>query len=762
MLRKKLIRTIFRYKAQVISMILMIILGIGVFLGFCGEYYSIEKDTFSFYDKTGFPDYELIDAAGYSSDNIDKIKNLDGIIDATRFVSLNTNVKKDNDILGLSVSENQNVSSFILMSGEEYDENDVEGLWLSDKYAEANNYKLGDIIELKYQGIEFKGIIKGLVKSSLYLICIPDSSQLMPDYKTYGFCYVSPNFLIDKLGTIYYPELHIKSNLSKAEISKMVDSALGKTNLILTKDDIVSYTEAQGEAKEGKTMATILPVIFLGIAFLIMVTTLQRITINEKTIIGTLKALGFRDKRIILHYTSLGLIIGIIGSILGILLGYFIVWFIFNPNGSMGTYFDLPSWKIYIPWWSILVVLLIILLLTLLSFIYTKKMLVGSASETLKPYVVKNMKRLRIEDSKRWRKLNFATKWNLRDVFRHKTRSLMSLFGVFGCTVLLVASFLMNDSMIGFVNKFYKESMQYGTMISLSEETTNDKAININEYFKGDYSANSMVEYETEAISMEIYHLDHHYVSFLDKKIHNITLNDEGVYIGTRMEEQYNLKPGDKMKIKIYGTNLEYEVRVEGIIRSLSKGIVMTNSYADKAGIDYKINRIYTNINKETVNNDNNYKENIISLKSKTDIINSFDTFMQVMYTMIGALIVISVILGIIVLYNLGTMSYLERYRELSTLKVLGFKDKKIGNLLITQNLWITIIGLILGYPAGVLSTLILLKALASEYEVKIIFGIMTLIIPLLLVLLVSLFVSFLVAKKNKKIDMVASLKVGE
>ena len=107
-------------------------------------------------------------------------------------------------------------------------------------------------------------------------------------------------------------------------------------------------------------------------------------------------------------------------------------------------------------------------------------------------------------------------------------------------------------------------------------------------------------------------------------------------------------------------------------------------------------------------------------------------------------------------------MSYFERYRELSTLKVVGFKDKRIGKLLITQNMWLTIVGFVLGFPAGLGITYVLMKALASEYEMMLIFGWMTCLIPLILVFGVSLFVSYLVAKKNKKINMVEALKVPE
>ena len=761
MLFRKLLRTIWHYKAQFISMILMVMLGVGVFVGFQGEWYSIEKDTYSFYDSTGFADYRLVSELGYSVDDYNKIKDIDGVKDISRYLSIKTNESKDNDVISLTVTTNNNVSGFIVIDGDDYDYESDNGIWISDQYALKNDYKLGDEITIKYGAISLTGVIKGLVKSSEYLICVPDENQMMPDFEKYGYLYISPVMLKNKIGYEFYTEIHVLSDLEKKDFIDKANNALGKTNLILTKDEVVSFSEAQGEATEGKTMASILPVIFLGIAILIMATTMQRLTINEKTQIGTLKALGFRDSKIVKHYTLFGLFIGIVGAILGIGLGYFVAWFIFNPGGSMGTYFDLPSWKIYFPWWSFIVIILIIGLMTLISYVSAKNILKGSAADSLKPYTPKVMKRLRIEDSKGWRKLKFATKWNLRDLFRHKARSFMTLFGVFGCMILLVASFLMMDSMVGFVNKFYYGSMNYETQILLKEDVTNDKALEMSQYYKTDYSSSTAVSYNDEGISMEIYSVNNNYVRFLDENMDFVNLGNDGIYIGQRLIEENNLKIGDSIKVSLYGTEVTFEFKIAGTLRTLTKGIVMTDEYALSKGVELRINKLYSDKKIEELQ-DEVYLDNVSTMKSRNDVIKSFDSFMSVMYTMIGALIVLSIILGIVVLYNLGTMSYFERYRELSTLKVVGFKDNKIGKLLITQNVWLTIVGIILGFPTGVWITSILTKALASEYEMKIIFGWMTFVIPIILVFGVSLFVSWMVSKKNKHINMVEALKVPE
>ena len=129
---------------------------------------------------------------------------------------------------------------------------------------------------------------------------------------------------------------------------------------------------------------------------------------------------------------------------------------------------------------------------------------------------------------------------------------------------------------------------------------------------------------------------------------------------------------------------------------------------------------------------------------------------------MVIILIVAAVILGVVVLYNLGIMSYVERSRELATLKVLGFRNRTIGKLLISQNIWLTVIGVLIGLPAGVGVLQWLLAALAGEYEMKLMLGALTYSVSILLTFGVSLLVGLMVAGKNKKIDMVEALKGTE
>ena len=385
MLFKKLLRTMGQYKAQFISMIIMIALGFGVFVGANMEWVSIEKNTNRLFEETGLADYKIYSSsamtggatATFSEEDLRKIKELDGVKDAARFFSVNADVtlvngekiKTEKDGTGkdkipraaITVTESENVSFFNLTSGEAYDGASEDKIWVSDKFAQAKEISVGDTLTFgSVPGIgaslEFK--VAGLVKSGEYMVCVQDSTQLMPDYKMFGYAYITPaayKKICESAGlpSPLYAQINVRVNnfddFTKQKFSDAVNAALGKTMLVISKEESSSYALAKGEAEEGKTMGAVLPVLFLAIAVLTMITTMHRIAAKEKTQIGTLKALGYKNKRILAHYSSYALAIGIVGAALGIGVGYGFAYFIMNPSGSMGTYMDLPYWKLHMP-----------------------------------------------------------------------------------------------------------------------------------------------------------------------------------------------------------------------------------------------------------------------------------------------------------------------------------------------------------------------------------------------------------------------------
>ncbi|MBQ3299950.1 MAG: ABC transporter permease [Ruminococcus sp.] len=796
MLTRKLFRTAWSYKAQFVSMILMITLGMGMFLGFNMEWKTIEVDTFKFFDDTNFADYRLYSEKGFTEDDIKKIADIDGVDAATRYLSVNLDIKGEkNKSFALDVSENYTVSTFTVMDGEAYDENG-DGFWLSDKFAAANDYKIGDSLTLEFQGIEISGKIVGLIKAGEHMICVADKNQMMPDYNTFGYAYISPKklksvaeekakntareeleksgvpeeFIDDSITKLFandetvnkalnqvYAQVNLISKIEKSELEEQVKDALGRTIMVSPKEDNVVYKESQGEAEEGKTMGSVLPVLFLLIAILTMVTTMHRIATKEKTQIGTLKALGFKNRRILRHYTSYGLFIGLVGTSFGIALGYVVCKLIMSESGMMGTYFDMPDWSAAIPVFCYPVMGGTILLLTLISFLSVRQQLKGTAADALRPYTPKKMRKVFLERFKFWDKMKFGTKWNIRDLSRHKSRSAMTLFGIIGCMVLMVGGLGMRDTMSGFLDLLDHDISNYTTKVNLVDNADFKKSKTLSEELDGDWESLSGISFDGDTVSLDIVSNPNELFNVIDEDNNRIKLGDDGVYLCLRLKEKANI--GDKIEFSPYGSKETYTVKVLGYNRSvMTESVTMSDKLAVRLGLDYSISAIYTDKKTDEIPS----SDLIAGKQDKAQLMDTFNSFVDIMDSMVIILVVAAAVLGIVVLYNLGIMSYVERSRELATLKVLGFRNRAIGRLLISQNIWLTSIGVIIGLPAGVGVLQWLISALAGEYEMKLMLGPLTYSVSILLTFGVSLLVGLMVARKNKKIDMVEALKGAE
>ncbi len=773
MLIRKLLRTAWSYKAQFISMIIMMTLGIGIFLGFNMEWKTIEYDTSRFFSDTEYADYRLYSETGFTKDELDKIASIEGVDAATRYLSVNLEIKGGaKKALALDVSENYTVSTFVLMSGREYDANG-EGIWLSDKFAKLNDIAEGDSLTLEFQGTEIDIEVVGLIKAGEHMICLADSNQVMPDFTTFGYAYISPaaldGILLKKLPANApaemleaakdkaFSQINLRSGMEKTELEDAVREKLGKTLMVVSKDDHVVYKEAMGEADEGKAMGSILPVLFLAIAVLTMVTTMHRIATKEKTQIGVLKALGFKNRTILLHYSFYGLFIGLAGSALGAVLGYFVCKAVMSENGMMGTYFDMPDWTADTPAFCYPVTAGAVLLLALISFLSVRAQLRGTAADALRPYTPGKMKKSLLEKLPFFGRMNFATKWNVRDLMRHKSRFAMTLVGIIGCMILLVGGLGMRDTMAGFLDLLDNGVSHYATKVNLVENTGLEEASGLISDLDADWESYSGISLDGNTATLDIVRNEKGRFSVIDEDNEPIDLRDDGVYLCLRLADK--AKIGEYVEFSPYGGEKTYRVKVVGYNRSImTESVTMTDRLADELGIVYGVSAVYT----EKSSGEIPPSELISGKQDKRQLMDSFSSFVQIMDGMVLILVIAAIILGIVVLYNLGVMSYVERSRELATLKVLGFRSKKIGRLLISQNVWLTVIGVILGLPAGLGTLQWMLTALASEYELKLMLGPLTYSVSILLTFGVSILVGWMVARKNKKIDMVEALKSAE
>lgn len=751
MLKRKIIRTLLNYKAQMISMLLMIILGVGIFLGCNIEWYSIKTNRTNYYEDTGYPEYRIYKDS-FSLDELQYVKDFSDVKYATRALTTLGSLN-NNTYLMLNVLEDcQNIKP-LYIDGEVYS-NEADGIYLSDLYAKENNIKLNDYLDIEVEGFKIHEPVKGLIKSSEYLICLKDSSQLLPNYKEYAYCYLSPKMIKKYLGQAFYNTVYASSKLSTSEFEAEAFNALGASITVLSYQDETGYSGSNGEIEEGKTMALLIPTAFILIAVLTMVTTMARISTNERIQMGVLKSLGFKRKKIARHYSLYGLIIGTAGTLIGCVLAYGIAYYIINPKGPMSTYLDFPSWHLYMPWYGVLIVILLPITLGIISYLIVNSELKGTACETLKPKREKAVKASYIEKTKFFSKASFQTKWNIRDMLRHKARTIMSIIGVLFSTVLIFACMGMRDTVIDFKNTLYNENYNFENKLILNSQISNTKALDLASKYEADYEANIAIKLNDKTVVLSIINNSRNLLGIIDEKGNRLELKDGGVYVCRRIKDD-GYKINNEIDFNLYGSKEIISSKVIGVCLSMTEGIYMTENTANELGISYKIQTLYTNLN-VTVDS------NVSSITTKTELLSAFNTMMEMMDSMIWILILASAILAVVVLYNLASLGYIEKIREMSTLKVIGFTNKKIAKILVVGTIWITVVGLIIGLPLGAYLLDILLRALAGEYEMNMAFGYLSYIVGIVVPFLVSLVTIYLISKKTKKLDMVSALKERE
>jgi putative ABC transport system permease protein len=284
-----------------------------------------------------------------------------------------------------------------------------------------------------------------------------------------------------------------------------------------------------------------------------------------------------------------------------------------------------------------------------------------------------------------------------------------------------------------------------------------DAGIAVAEELEGDWVYQTGISLEGDTVVLEVYDNSRDRIRILDEKNRPIQMEDGGVYLCLRLKDRAAV--GETITFSPYGGEERYTVKVLGYQRSvMTESVAMTRACADSLGIPYGVSAVFTGLTAREIGSDGR----ISGTQDQKQLMDSFRSFTSIMDSMVLILVLAAIVLGVVVLYNLGVLSYIERSRELATLKVLGFRDRKLGHLLISQNIWLSVLGVAVGLPAGVGVLQWLLAALAGEYELKLMLGPTTYCVSVLLTFGVSLAVGLLVARKSRRIDMVEALKGAE
>lgn len=761
-LSKKRLRDIKQNKMQFFNIFIMVFLGVFVFAGIHAYMDGMEKSADKYYKDNNFQDIWL-SGENFSTEDLEKVKNTENVKDAERILTIRTELEnKDGVTLDTNFIESNNISKMYVVDGEEFSK-DKKGVWFDSYLAKNLDLKVGDEITVTYQNMKITEKIVGLVNTPDHVYFVKDDTEIFPTHKNYGYMYLSINELPQGMPQIFNQIIVDVDNTDKTQETKAnLENNMKSAIAVTDRESSVSYKGYNSEIEEGTTYSGVFTFLFLFIAVLSVTTTMNRFVKKQRTQIGTLKALGFKNRKIINHYVGYGFIISLVASVVGLLAGkYGLGTFFLNMEMS---YFEVPVYNtVLIPVVYILAIT-VVALITLVTYLSCRNILKESAVEALRIEIPK-VKSTKFDLTTKgiFKRASIFTRWNLRDVGRNKGRSLMAIVGITGCTMLMLCAFGMMDTMKSYLSWEFDKISNFEYKLSLSNNYTDDQFTNITEKYGNETS---------ESFGIEIKNVDKKETNTLTvndapNKLkytnHNkeyMDLKDDGIYITEKLSEKYGLKVGDEITWHIFGDDNWYTCKIAGLNRDpQNQQLNMTRKYYESLGLTYKADTVYTDenlINTKTI-------DGVDTIQSIATLKQGMESMLETTETMVVLLIVVSAILGFVIIYNLGILSFTEKQYQFATLKVLGFKDKQIKNIFVKQNLWLTVAGIVIGLPLGFwMLDYIFKSALGENYDFNAYIKPVSYLYAVVGSLVVSIIVNKVLSRKVKRIDMVTSLKGNE
>ena len=548
-----------------------------------------------------------------------------------------------------------------------------------------------------------------------------------------------------------------------------------------TNSGFVSYSQ---DAERVDNLSSIFPVIFFVVAALACLTTMTRMVEEQRTQIGSLKALGFSRLAISQKYIGYAFVASLVGGLIGLGVGATLIPAVIA--NAFQIMYAIPGldYKMQLPLF-VLAVLAAVACTTGAALWACLSTLIDTPANLMRPRAPKAGKRVFLEYIKPiWRRLSFTWKVSMRNLFRYQKRFWMTVIGIGGCTALIVTGFGLHESIFDVLDKQFDEISLYDATVGLDEDLTEEQKQGIEDYLDGEeavadymFTYQQMMDASTTGTSYDVYlfAVDDveefgRFVDLRHRSDHSpVELDGSGVVIDEKLSELLGVSVGDTI-------TLEGDQRVEAVVADITENYVYhyvyltRDLYTQLYGEDYQNNVMLlayqdgmgvdvSNQTSETLMK----MDGVASYSYIATIRDSFEDSMDAINYAVVIIIVAAAALAFVVLYNLTNINITERRSELATLKVLGFYDGETTAYVLRENVFLTIFGVILGLVLGrflhswmVLTVevdLVMFGRTAPPYAY---------VLAAALTALFSLIVNVAAHFRLKKIDMVESLKTVE
>lgn len=527
----------------------------------------------------------------------------------------------------------------------------------------------------------------------------------------------------------------------------------------------------------------IFPVVLYLVAALVTSTTMTRFVDEERHKAGIFKALGYTERQILTKFILYGLSASLLGTLAGILLGNGIlspmIGEIILATSVIGRSTPHFYWG-----WSLLAVLLALLSAVLPSYLVARRELLQSPARLLQAKPPLAGARIALERlGWLWRRLSFTQKVTARNIFRYKQRMLMTILGVAGSVALLFAGLGIQSSISGVVATQFGDIFRYELIVVENSRADQAAQSRLKQRLAGSAIAGHLaVRYEAvtdtidgvkdeQTLSLIVTEDSaalSDFIQLRDRKTQQaLSLKDSGVIISEKLAQLLAVEVGDRLVL-----NLE-----QGLVRAEIAGIselyaghyvyMTAPLYQAVTGKAYAVNAHLVRVNQgqavDRLAADFLDQAAVAALVQNTSLAQMLTTVADSLYAVMVILVVLSVLLGLVILYNLTHINVAERIRELSTIKVLGFHHQEVTLYIYRETLVLSTLGILLGLVAGYGLHKVLLQLISAShimFQPKV--ALYVYLAPILVILFILAGLGFMVNAKLRRLDMLAALKSVE
>lgn len=802
-----------------ISILLMAFLGVGFFAGLRAASPDM-IDTFNqFYEDNQVYDIQIISTLGLTEEYIEELEKVDEVEKIAGSFEKDGIIDINNKEIVTKLITIGEINKPILIDGNM--PQNADECMIEEGFLKSNNKQIGDTVDVEIEDTidaygnkksylkNSKMKIVGTVQSPLYISRDRGTSKLGTGKVSYYMYIPKENINANDVYTSIYLRAkngenyktstqkyedyikNVKNNIEQIkeerEQSRKILSLNGIETAkwyILDRNSNEGYVGFIQSTKSIANISQVFPIVFFAVAALISLTSMTRMVEEQRTQIGTLKALGYNQFQIINKYILYASLASIIGGISGMCVGFAtlpqIIWMLY-----MMMYQITPKAILSFNWKYGTIGLLLICICIIGATIYSAiRELKETPAALMRPKAPKAGNRVLLEKIPFiWKHLNFSHKVTVRNIFRYKKRFLMTIIGIFGCTSLIVTGFGIKDSISVIIPNQFEKVFDYDIQVNIKENLSAEEKQDFIEELKNREEVQKIVEtYMTSATAVKgekqedvqiIVPKDEFdgLINVNDVKTkQNLKLKDNEIYLTDKCAQLIGAKAGDTIILKDINNN-EVEAKISNIVENyVSHYVYMSKTmYENLYGKNYNTNVI---LSQNVKMSDEEEDEFVTELMNKTEvysasristILGALDDTIKSLDFVVIILIVSAGLLAFVVLYNLANVNISERIRELATIKVLGFYDKEVFDYVTRETTILTAIGIVLGLFGGYCLNYYLIgtceiNTLRFSKIVSLISYVYAVGITIIFTLIVNLATYFAL----KKIDMIESLKSVE